>query len=147
MSENLPKPEETPTPLLPRSGRWRGVARVASLAAAALLALAILVGAGVRYGAETGPGRALIVRLIDGMKLGPVGRLHIEGLRGDVFRSFGLKRLQIVDAKGVWLEGSDLAMVWEPGELLARRFHAGRIGAGPRNLSQSRPAGTASSGL
>ena len=120
---------DTQTPP-PARGRFAGrLARVGVLVVAGAFLLVFLLGVGVRYGAETGPGRALIERLIEGTKIGPVGKLHIEGLQGDVFRTFGVRKLQVIDAKGVWIEADDLAMSWDPGELFARRFHAGRIGA------------------
>ncbi len=131
MSDDTSPPDDTKRPAAPPPQPQGDLARVSNLIVAALLALLILLGVGVRYGAETEPGRALIVRLIDGMRVGRAGRLHIVGLRGDVFHAFGVRRLQIIDAKGVWLEADDLAMAWDPGELLARRFHAGRIAAGP----------------
>ena len=128
MSESLPSEEEALTGPPPprRKGRF---AAIAGLVLATLVLLVILLGAGIRYGAETDPGRALIERLVEGLKLGPVGRLHVEGLKGDVFHAFGVRKLQVIDAKGVWIEADDLVMSWDPGELLARRFHAGRIGA------------------
>lgn len=123
--------EETPTPVddaaAARTGRK--VAPIAALVLASLVLFVLLAGVGVRYGAETGPGRALIERMAEGLKIGPVGRLHIEGLKGDIFHAFGVRKLEIVDAKGAWIEVDDLAMSWDPGELLARRVHAGRIGA------------------
>ncbi|MBE7217198.1 MAG: translocation/assembly module TamB domain-containing protein [Caulobacteraceae bacterium] len=83
-----------------------------------------------RFGAATDPGRAIITRLVEGLKLGPVGRLHIEGLSGDVFGRFGVRRLSIVDDRGAWLDARDLEMRWSPGELLRRRVHAERLRAG-----------------
>ena len=99
------------------------------LVLASLILIVFLLGAGVRYGAETQPGQTLIERLVQGLKIGPVGRLHIEGLKGDIFHTFGVRKLQVIDAKGAWLEADDLVMSWDPGELLGRRLHAGRIGA------------------
>lgn len=90
----------------------------------------VLAGAGVRFGAETGPGRALIVRLANGLRLGPVGHLRVEGLSGDVFTRFALRRLSIVDARGTWLDAHDLELAWRPLELLRRRVHARSLRAG-----------------
>ena len=54
----------------------------------------------------------------------------MEGLGGDVFTRFSLRRLSIVDARGTWLEAQDLELAWRPLELLQRRFHARRLRAG-----------------
>lgn len=118
---NRPGSAPTKPPRKGRGLRW------ALIAAAALVLLGVLLLAGVRYGAETGPGRALLVGLLDGVRVGPFGRLQLEGLEGDPFGDVRLARLRIVDARGPWLEASDIAMSWRPGELLARRFHARSI--------------------
>ena len=39
-----------------------------------------------------------------GLKLGRIGRLKIEGVGGDIWRDFTVRRLTIVDEKGVWLD-------------------------------------------
>ena len=101
-----------------RGPRWAGV----TLALLVLLTAGLLAGA--RFGAETPAGRALIVRLVDGVRVGPVGRLRVEGLGGDVFGRLTLRRLAIVDARGPWLEARDIALDWRPAELLHRRVHA-----------------------
>jgi hypothetical protein len=35
--------------------------------------------------------------------------LKIEGLTGDIWSAFGVRRLTISDEKGVWLDAADLA--------------------------------------
>jgi translocation and assembly module TamB len=96
---------------------------------AGLLSLLLIAGVVVRYGAATDPGRAMIVSLANGLKLGPVGRLKIAGLKGDVFGAFTLAELEIIDAKGPWIRAEGVTMVWDPGELFARRLHIGRLWA------------------
>jgi translocation and assembly module TamB len=105
-------------------GRWLAIA------AAALVALLVLALAGVRIGVRTEAGRALLTRSLDGLPLGPVGRLHIAGLAGDPLDDFSLQRLQIVDTQGVWLDGQNLSLRWSPLALLERRVHAERLAAG-----------------
>ena len=110
-------------------GLWGKVIRRSLIVLALLVALVIAAGVGVRYGARTQEGRRVIVGMIEGLKLGPVGRLHVEGMAGDVFDTFGFNKLTIVDAKGVWFEADDVALVWDPLELLARRVHAEHLHA------------------
>ena len=118
-----------PEPPPPRPRPRRIGRRVAvGVAAFVLLVAGLLLVA--RFGAATGPGRAIITQVIDGMRVGPVGRLHVEGLSGDVFGRFGVRRLTIVDDRGAWLDGRDLEMRWSPVELLHRRVHAERLHAG-----------------
>ena len=105
----------------PRRLRW---GRWLVLGVAGGLALLVVLIAGARLGVRTGPGRAEIARLLEGLPLGPVGRLHVEGLGGDPLRDLTLARLQIVDANGPWLDARDLELRWRYGDLFSRRFHA-----------------------
>jgi translocation and assembly module TamB len=111
------------------SRRWSR-RRVGTAGFFALLVLVLLAGLTVRFGVLTDPGRAAVVRLLDDRKLGRMGRLQIEGLEGDVFGAFTLRRLAVVDAKGTWLQGRDVAMRWRPFELVWRKVHVERLTAG-----------------
>ncbi len=111
------------SPRVKRLGRGRLALSI--LGGIALLLLA--AGGALRLGVNTGVGRSLIMDLANGVQLGPLGRLRVEGLDGDVLGRFSLRRLTIVDPKGVWLDASNLSMRWRPGELFSRRFHAERI--------------------
>jgi len=93
-----------------------------------VMIVALLLG-GVRFGAITPQGRALLEARTSGLKLGRLGRLKIEGLSGDIWRDFGVRRLTISDEKGVWLEAGDVHVVWRSAALFSRRFHAERIAA------------------
>ena len=104
--------------------------RVGTTGFLAILALILLAGLTVRLGVLTDPGRAAAVRLLDRQKIGRFGVLRVEGLSGDVFGRFQVARLSIVDAKGAWLEASDVALAWRPYELVLRRFHAETVHAG-----------------
>jgi translocation and assembly module TamB len=99
-----------------------------TLAVAAALLLSI--GVGVRYGVRTNAGRTMVVKLLDGLKLGSIGRLHVAGMGGDLFDTFGFRQLSIIDAKGPWLEISNLTLEWSPAELLVKRVHANHLHAG-----------------
>lgn len=106
---------------------------IVSVTLVVIVALALGV---VRYGAVTPQGRAFLEARTSGLKLGRIGTLKIEGLSGDIWREFGVRRLTISDEKGVWLEGAELRVAWRPGELWWRRFHAERIEA--RQVTVSR---------
>ena len=106
-----------------RWGRWT------ALASAIAVALLIGLGVGARLTARTDVGRRFVARVLDGLPLGAVGRLHVEGVSGDPLTDLRLARLQIVDRRGVWLDARDLEMRWRWGELLRRRFHARSIRA------------------
>ncbi|MGC1301250.1 MAG: translocation/assembly module TamB, partial [Caulobacteraceae bacterium] len=111
----------------PRKRRW--LRHVAMVFGALALLLAVVL-AGARFGVQTDAGRAMLTRSLDGLPLGPIGRLRISGLGGDPLGAFSLKRLQIVDTQGPWLDGTDLSLSWRPADLLLRRFHAERLAAG-----------------
>ena len=102
---------------------WLGAG---ALALAAML-LALAVGGRLMVGTEAG--RTAALQLLDGLPLGPMGRLHVEGLGGDPLSDLRLARLQIVDRRGPWLDAEDVEMRWRFGELLSRRFHAQAITA------------------
>lgn len=109
--------------------RWKR-RRAGTAGFLALLIVILLAGLSVRFGVRTDAGRAMVARLFDGREIGRGGRLHVEGLRGDVFGEFSVDRLSIADAKGAWVEARDVGMRWAPVELIARRFHAEQIRAG-----------------
>jgi len=93
-----------------------------------LILVAGLLAAG-RFGVLLPQARLLIEARTDGLKLGSLGRLKIEGLSGDVWRDFGVRRLTLRDEKGVWLEATNLRLHWRYHQLLFRRFHADSIAA------------------
>ncbi len=131
---DLPPAAPPPSPPARSPGRPRGRAPGPWTAwslgvAAGLIALLLVTGVVVRYGADTAPGRALIVRLVNGLKLGPVGRLRLAGLKGDVFSAFSVDTVEVVDARGGWIKARHVTVIWNAGELLARRLHVGRLWA------------------
>ncbi len=132
----------------PPSGATRRLRQIALIAVGAVGLLLVLAVGAVRYGVQTDAGRAAVLSLMNGLPLGGAGRLQVEGLDGDIFGAFRIHRLAVIDAKGPWLEGTDLSMRWRPGELLVRRFHAVSIAAGRINIlrapelaSSASPAG------
>ncbi len=105
---------------------WGGALLIASAILAAIL---IVMAGGLRYVPITPQGRMFLEARASGLKLGRIGKLHIEGLSGDIWKDFGVRRLTISDEKGVWLEAHDLRVAWRATELFGRRFHAERIDA------------------
>jgi len=94
------------------------------IAAAILAGILIVMAGGLRLAPITPQGRMFLEARASGLKLGRIGKLHIEGLSGDIWKNFGVRRLTISDEKGVWLEAHDLHVAWRPTELFGRRFHA-----------------------
>lgn len=94
------------------------------------LGLILLFGAlilGTRYGVLLPQARLLIEARTDGLAVGRFGKLRIEGLSGDVWRDFRIRKLTIRDEQGVWLEAENLHMRWRYAQLLLRRFQADQI--------------------
>ncbi len=94
----------------------------------AVLFLAVVAGV-VRYGVLTPQARLLIEARVSGLRLGPVGKLKIEGLGGDIWRDFTVRRLTVSDEHGVWLEADGLALGWDYGALLHRRLQVSQLRA------------------
>ena len=105
---------------------WGGALLVAMAVLAALL---LVMAGGLRLAPITPQGRLFLEARASGLKLGRIGTLKIEGLSGDIWKDFGVRRLTITDEKGVWLEAHDLRVAWRATELFGRRFHAERITA------------------
>ena len=117
--------------------------------AVAVLFVAIMAGV-LRYGVLAPQARLLIEARVSGLMLGRVGKLKIEGLGGDVWRDFSIRKLTVSDEHGVWLEADDLNLNWDYGALLHRRLQVSKLQAQSvtviRRPSLS-PKGPASSGL
>ena len=109
--------------LVPRTAVLEAIVAVA-VVIAALIALAV---AGARYGVLLPQARFLIEAGADGLKVGRLGRLEIEGLSGDIWRDVRVRKLTLRDEGGVWLEADNLRMRWRYVELLNRNFHADTI--------------------
>jgi translocation and assembly module TamB len=100
---------------------------IAALVTIGVVVIAALLVAGARYGVLLPQARLLIEARADGLKVGRLGRLSIEGLSGDIWRDVAVRKLTIRDEGGVWLEADNLHMTWRYEELLRRRFHADTI--------------------
>ena len=108
--------------------RWirpRRPRTAAGWAVAGIIAMVLIVAAAVstlRYGVLTPQGRMILEARGSGLKLGSIGRLKIEGLGGDVWRDFTIRRLTISDEKGVWLEANRVRLHWSYVQLVFRRL-------------------------
>ena len=87
----------------------------------------VAIGLAGRFGVLTPVGRALIASPLQALSLGQLGKLKVEGIGGDVWRDFTIRRLTISDAKGVWLDARGVAIRWKALELFQRRAHAESI--------------------
>ena len=123
------KPQPGPAP---RPRRRLHHSLLAELAVAVVMLIA--AAAGLRYGPLTPPGRAIVMAYLDGMTLGQLGRLHVSGLRGDIWSDFTIERVTVSDPQGVWLDVEQLGVRWRPGDLLLRRFHASVISVGQARI-------------
>ncbi|MDE2488153.1 MAG: translocation/assembly module TamB domain-containing protein [Alphaproteobacteria bacterium] len=83
--------------------------------------------AAMRYGVLLPQARLLIQAATNGLRVGRFGRLHIEGLKGDIWTDLSVGRLTLSDEKGVWLEADNLHLKWNYLELLRRNFQADDI--------------------
>jgi translocation and assembly module TamB len=127
----LSDPSDTPEVLEPVRKALRGSALPKAIVVVAVV-LGLLLGAAIlsaRYGVLLPQGRLLLEARASGLKVGRVGRLKIEGIQGDVWRDFTVRRLTIADEKGVWLEARNVGLAWNYADLFRRRFHAERIAA------------------
>jgi translocation and assembly module TamB len=122
-----PAPEPPAQQAARRRARW-GLRKprslsgwVLAIALSVLAVVALLIGA-TRLGVLTPQARLLIEARTDGLKLGRFGRLKLEGLEGDVWRRFTVRRATISDEKGVWLEARRVTIDWRYSELLRRRL-------------------------
>ena len=120
-------PEQAPE--RPAAARRRTTLRlIGMLALAIALLLAALFG-GARYSVLTPRALLLIEASTDGLRLGRLGRLKVEGLTGDIWRDFRLRRLTVRDEQGVWLEARNVHLTWRYAALLRRTFQADLVEA------------------
>ncbi|MGH7025351.1 MAG: translocation/assembly module TamB domain-containing protein [Caulobacteraceae bacterium] len=124
-------------PARPRRGGWW-------LVAGGLLLLAALATL-ARYGPETAVGRHAIEGAANGLDLGPVGHLQIQGLSGDPWVDPHIARLTLSDKVGVWLDARGVELTWRPADLLRRRLRVTDLTIRELKL-QHRPTLTAGHG-
>ncbi|MBL8552989.1 MAG: translocation/assembly module TamB domain-containing protein [Phenylobacterium sp.] len=101
---------------------------ILAVAATILVTLSVVLAV-TRYGVLIPQVRLLIEARTDGLKLGRIGRLKLEGLSGDIWRDARVRRLTIRDEKGVWLEANNVHLTWRYAKLLSRTFDADLVEA------------------
>ena len=116
-----PAPEGDPPPPAIPGRRRSAVARWGVVAALFLVALLVVLILLFRVSMTTDSGRDGVMAVLEGTELGPIGRLHVEGLKGDPLGAFSLSRLTITDPQGVWLDARGVSARWSPLEALTRR--------------------------
>lgn len=126
---DAPEAPETPAEAKAKRTRLQLAAFIAGCVFAGLLAVLVIGFVGGRMYLLSDPGRELVTSFVGGKKLGRYGRINVEGLSGDLFDDFTLKRVTVTDAQGVWLEATDVRVDWSYWPLLMRRFHASEISA------------------
>ncbi|OYU71676.1 MAG: autotransporter [Alphaproteobacteria bacterium PA2] len=90
----------------------------------------LLFGAlSARFAILSPQGRLLVEAGANGLKLGRIGKLKVEGVEGDLMKDFRIRRLTIVDEKGVWLDARALEVSWRYMPLLTRKLHIDRVTA------------------
>lgn len=95
--------------------------------ASAFLMFFIIFGTGAiaaaRFFAPTIKGQQFIQEHIDGAKLGNVGTLHVKGFKGDFFTKFSADSFSLSDKNGVWIDGKNINVDWNPISLFIRKVH------------------------
>ena len=123
-------PVETPAKAEKRRRtRLQLAAFIGGIVAASLAVLVLVLVVGGRMYLLSDSGRGLVTSFISGKKISRYGKINVEGVTGDLFDDFTIRRLTITDAKGVWLEASNVRVDWSYSALVFRRFHATEISA------------------
>ena len=94
-----------------------------------ILSLVVVAAVTIRYGVVTPYGRAFVERVLGGLKVGPYGRVRVEGIEGDVWSDFTVRRLTISDVHGAWLDARQLHVRWDWLPMLSRRLTLDEIDA------------------
>lgn len=130
MSDQTPEtPVEAVAEVAAKVAKSRTLPKIIVAVCGVLILLLGGVLLSARYGVLLPEGRLLIEARTDGLKIGRFGKLKIEGLGGDVFRDFTVRRLTVSDPKGVWLDARNIRIQWRYLELLRRRLQADSITA------------------
>lgn len=127
-AEASPTPDPADTPVA-EARRRRTASGWALIGLAVLGALLVLLVGGVRLAVLTPVGRDLVTSFVEGRQIDRYGRINVEGLSGDLWSDFTLRRVTMTDRDGVWLEAENVRLDWSYLPLLTRRFHADLIDA------------------
>ncbi|HOY76641.1 MAG TPA: translocation/assembly module TamB domain-containing protein [Hyphomonadaceae bacterium] len=113
----------TPEPKRRKLPLWLRIAL--GLIVAAIVLAGVVVG--LRYWITTDGGRAFIASQIDGRKIGPLGSIRIQGLKGDPLEAISIADIALVDDDGVWLRAKDARVEWTPDGLFAGELEIQKI--------------------
>lgn len=103
--------------------------RIVVWLAAAILALVAAFALVVRVGPLTAVGRRVVEAELNGVSVGGFGVLRVEGLDGDLWRDFSVRRVTIADAGGPWLDVRDLHIQWDWPRLFERQLQVDSLQA------------------
>ncbi|WP_296168330.1 translocation/assembly module TamB domain-containing protein, partial [uncultured Brevundimonas sp.] len=123
------KPETPAVKAKRKRTRLQALAFFGGIGFAILLGLLVVGLVGGRMYLLSGPGRELVTSFVEGKRIGNYGEIRVEGVEGDLFDDFTIRRVTITDAQGVWLEARKVRVDWSFWPLVARRFHATNIEA------------------
>lgn len=113
------------TPERPVRRGWKPrLAHKIALSAAAIVLIMVGLGVSLRYAGRTPAVVQAVERRVDGLKIGRFGWLRVQGVEGDLWSDFTIKRIAVDDAQGPWVEAHDVRLVWRPSRLLSRTVAA-----------------------
>ncbi len=107
---------------------------------AVILVLGVVLGllsALVRFGPSTDAGHRVVAWAVNGLRVGDVGRLWVDGIEGDPWGEFTIARAEIRDGRGAWIVGRDVRLSWRSADLWRREVHI--VEAMARSITVSRP--------
>ncbi|MEQ1608291.1 MAG: translocation/assembly module TamB domain-containing protein [Hyphomonadaceae bacterium] len=102
---------------------WLRIALSVVIAAFALVAAAV----GLRFWITSDSGRAFIASQIDGRRLGPLGTIRVQGLKGDPLEAASIGDIALVDDDGVWLRAKNARIEWTPTALFAGELEISKV--------------------
>ncbi|HTX50876.1 MAG TPA: translocation/assembly module TamB, partial [Caulobacteraceae bacterium] len=117
-----------------RAPRRSRLARSAIGWAIVVLLGLVVLAATARFGVLTPWGRAFVADRLDDVSVGRYGKLHVEGLDGDVWRDFSVRRLTIVDTNGPWLSADSVRIRWDFRRLFERVVAIDEVDVGKLSL-------------
>ena len=126
----------------PKPSLARRILGVLGIVAAVMVGLVIVA----RVGVLTPWGRALVEGQLDHVSIGRYGHLHAEGLEGDIWGDFSVRRLTIVDSHGVWATGNSVRIRWDLARLLDRTLAIDEAEIGKLTLARKPVEGPPTSG-
>lgn len=110
------------TPTTPRP-TWHKTLRIAAIALAAMLLLAVAAA----FGINTGPGRAFLVKQVNNLQPASGLRVHIGRIDGSLYSHFTVRDLRLFDLDGEFLQVPVAEVAWKPGPLVRKHVVLERV--------------------